>query len=422
MVERKNQNEIIEIHLLDYVALLVRHRWLLIRNVLLAAILGAIISFVLPKKYTATTTILPPTEESGSNLQSLLSDVAIPMMPLKTGHSTAELFVEILRSRSVREGVLNRKYVSKSDTVTLFDIFRTKSYETATGKLSKATCVLASNQGVISISVEMSTPQLAAQVANAFVAELDIVNQQKSTSRAKNSRLYIENQLRMTEQRLGQASQSLAEFQQKHNAISLEDQIKSWIEQAGQLQGQIISTEIELGVLLQTMKPDNPTVLRKQRQVDEMRTIYAEMQLGGDSTSTQHQKFSIPFTEVPAIGLQLAELLREVKVQETVWQLLNQQYYQAKIQEARDTPTVQVLDEAVPPERASKPKRRVIVLVLGLLAGILSVLWIFGEQYFVKVSARAEEKQKLIRIATEFKNDFEKTRTVFQSKIFSRKR
>ena len=265
------------------------------------------------------------------------------------------------------------------------------------------------------MSVEMPTARIAADVANAYVAELDRINKEKNTSRAKNSRLYIENQLRTTEQRLDKASQSLAAFQLKHKAISLEDQLKVWIEQAGELKGQIIGTEVELGVLVQTMKPDNPAVVRKQRRLDEMRRRYEELQYGADTVG-QPQEFYIPFADVPEVGLLLAEMLREVKVQETVWQLLNQQYYQAKIQEARDTPTVQVLDEAVPPEKRSKPKRKLLVVVLGLLGGLLSVFWVFGEEYFSHIDERPNEQKKMARIIGEFRSDMERVKKIFRPK------
>lgn len=414
--DSKIKNDIVEIDLLDYVAVVVRRRWVIIRNAFIAALLGIALSFVLAKKYTATTTILPPAEDSGPNFQSLLPDVSLPMLSLKGAHSTADLFVEILRSRSVCEGVLNRNYVQNGDSVSLFDVFGTNSIEGAGSALFRATRIAASKQGIISVSVEMPTAIMAAGVANAYVAELDRVNKEKSTSRAKNSRIYIENQLRTTERQLAEASQALAEFQQKHKAISLENQLKVWIEQAGELKGQILSTEVELGVALQTMKPDNPAVVRKQRQLDEMRRRYSELQYGADTSAVQQQEFYIPFAEVPEVGLQLAEMLREVKVQETVWQLLNQQYYQAKIQEARDTPTVQVLDEAVPPEKRSKPKRKVLVVVLGLLGGLLSVFWVFGEEYFKRLNERPGEQKKMARIIGELRGDVGRLKRVLHLK------
>jgi len=170
------------------------------------------------------------------------------------------------------------------------------------------------------------------------------------------------------------------------------------------------------GVLLQTMKSDNPEVIRKQRQLDEMRQRYAELQYGADTSSVQQKEFYIPFADVPEVGLQLAELLREVKVQETVWELLNQQYYQAKIQEARDTPTVQVLDEAIPPEKRSKPKRKLLVIVMGLLGGMLSVFWVFGEEYFRQINERPNEQRKMARIIGELKGDIDRFKRAMRRK------
>ncbi|XLM21261.1 hypothetical protein MKD33_03615, partial [Chromobacterium piscinae] len=69
--------------------------------------------------------------------------------------------------------------------------------------------------------------------------------------------------------------------------------------------------------------------------------------------------------------------LRELKYQETIFELLSKQYEMAKIDEAKDSSLIQVLDTAVPPELKSKPKRSLIVMLGlfgGLLIGILSAL------------------------------------------------
>ena len=405
-----------EINLLDGLATLVRHRWFLARNIIIAAIIGIVLAFILPQKYTASTTILPPTDDDGPNFQSLIPDAALPLLQLNGSHSTSDLFIEILKSRSVREGVIDRNYFFRGDSTNLSTVFGIKSKSLCLSKLLEATRILASKQGVITVSAEMPTPQLAADVANAYVVELDRVNNEKNTSRAKNSRIYIEDQLRITEKRLIEASKALALFQQNNKAISLEDQLKVWIEQAGELKGQIISNEVELGVLLQTRKADNPMVIQKQRQLDELNQKYAELQYGGVDTTSHTNEFYIPFANVPEVGLQLAELLREVKVQETVWQLLNQQYYQAKIQEARDTPTVQVLDPAVPPETRSKPKRKLIIIVMGILGGMFSIFWIFGEEYFKYLENRPAEKSILVRIFSDLKSDYDRARKFIQRK------
>ncbi|MCR4438659.1 MAG: Wzz/FepE/Etk N-terminal domain-containing protein [bacterium] len=364
---------------LDVVGLIgriVAKRWLIVRNAVVAYVAVGALSFLMPRRYTAVTTLLPPAELQQSALQGMLAE--LPSVPLSLPKATtpAALFVEILKSRSVREMVLLRTFATKKRQAPLQKLLHAKSLEGGLARLQRCTTVYPSEQGVITIKVEMSEPQLAADVANAMVEALDRVNREKSVSRAKNSRVYIEQQLALTEQKLQEASQALAEFQQTHKAISLEEQTKAAIEGAGDLKGRIIAKQVELGTLRLTMRPDNPQVVMAQRELDEMQARYNALQFGEDSASAHNDEVYIPIAQLPEVARQLAALIREVKVQETVWELLNQQYYQAKIQEARDTPTVQQLDRAVPPERPSKPRRLLLMVVAGLVAGVLSMLWV----------------------------------------------
>ncbi|MDZ7271572.1 MAG: Wzz/FepE/Etk N-terminal domain-containing protein [candidate division KSB1 bacterium] len=396
-----------ELNLVELLSRLVASRWLILRNVLVAAIATGVLSFLLPRRYTAVTTLLPPAEAQQTALQGMLAELpAVPLGFPKAG-SPAALFVEILKSRSVREMVLQRTFSRKKAQAPLLQLLRAKSLESGLDRLARCTTVYASDQGIISIKVEMPEAQLAADVANAMVDALDQVNREKSVSRAKNSRLYIEQQLAQTEVKLREASKALAEFQETHKAIALEEQTKAAIESAGDLKGRIIAKQVELGTLRLTMRPDNPQVILAQRELEEMQARYNALQFGEDSSSGGNKEFYIPIAELPEVARQLAELIREVKVQETVWELLNQQYYQAKIQEARDTPTVQQLDRAVPPERASKPRRMVLVVIAGVLTGVLSALWVLVVPL---VSLAPMDRERLQGMGKELAGDWQRLR------------
>lgn len=407
-----------EIDLLDYLNVIIKRRRMILRNSFYAALAMAVISLLLPKTYTSTTTLLPPEDSGPSGLQSLLANSPVSFLDLGgLGASSADLFVEILKSRSVAEGVLETKYAYKDTLQNLYQIWGINSREQAIKKLRSKTTVILNEQGIIQIAVELHHPELAARVANAYVAELDRVNREKSVSKAKNSRTYIEEQLNLTQANLKKAATELAEYQSQFKALDLQEQTKVAIEKAGELKGTIIAKEVELQLALQIMKPDNPAVVRLQTELNELRKQFEHLQFGppagraGNSVAFEDKKdYFIPFSEVPEVGVRLAELLREVKVQETVWQLLNQQYYSAKIQEARDTPTVQVLDEAKPPERRTKPKRSLLVLVAGFLTFMFSVFWAFVLEYGERVRERQEEYQKLSHIAGEIRADYQKVK------------
>lgn len=375
---------------------------MILKIVAITTILVIIISFMLPCKYTAFATLMPPQEKSKNALEGVLSEVGMAGLSLNNAGSSSEIMVEILHSRSVGERVLNKYFHCKSDSLPLDQILKFPSVDMGLIRMRRKVHFSTSKHGIITVAVELGDAQLAADVANAYVEALDAVNQEKSVSRAKNSRIYIESQLQETENKLVEVTRRLAGFQRQYKAISLDEQMTAAIQQAGELKGQIIAKQVQLGVMQQNMKGENPLVVRGQMEINELQRRYRELQIGNGKESDE---FYVPFSEVPEIGLQLSELTREAKVQETVWELLNQQYYQAKIQEAQDTPTVQVLDRAVPPVLKSFPRRKLLVIIFGLLSLIVGILWAFVKEYLARPEIRPGDKKQVDEIVSEIRWD-----------------
>ena len=397
-----------EINLLDYLGVIFKRRRMIIRNSLLAGLIMLVLSFLLPKTYTATTTLLPPGEGDQNGLRSLLLNSPISMFDVPgIPASSSDIFVEILKSRTVAEAVLSKKYKSEETGQDLYEIWDIENQTDALNELHEKSTIFANEQGMINISVEVHNAELSAQIANAFVEALDEVNREKSFSRAKNSRIDIEEQLKQTEVRLKKAATALADFQSQFRAVDLQAQTRVSIEKAGEIKGTIMAKEVELKVALQTLKRDNPIINRLQTELDELKIQFEHLQFGNSIPFEEQKDYFIPFSDVPEVGSRLAEFLRDVKVQETVWQLLNQQFYSAKIQEARDTPTIQVLDAAVSPERRTRPKRKLLVVVTSFLTLVFSVFWAFGLEY---VERNKEEKdfQKMSGMVEELKADYNK--------------
>ncbi len=415
MIEQRENFEDKSINLWDLLQILLEKRWMIIKNCAVVFVLAILITLILPKKYTATATLLPPEKNSSINPLANFSSEMLPNLGFLNTNTTAELFVQILSSRSVKQAVLNRQYHYVGKREHLIDYFDTKIMEKGIEKLTDVTSILASPEGIISISVELGNPELAAAVANAYTSELDSINQRKSTSRAKSSRIYIENQLELTKQRLQKADAALAEFMQSHKAISLADQTRAAIEEAGELKGKIIAREVELVLKLRIRRPGHEEIATLQAEIFELKKQYTKMQYGTENLMEDDKsEFYIPMVNVPDVSLQLAELMRVVKVQETVFELLNQQYYQAKIQETKDTPTVQVLDEAMPPAFRSKPKRALIVILAVSVMFLLGVFHAFFSNYFAKIKSQQTNQEKILFIKTTIKTDYEKIKRFFQ--------
>lgn len=403
-----------EMDLLSLSSAVVQHRRMIMRNVLVAVLSFIIISLIWPRSYVATTSILPPDSAEPDGLSLLLNNTPFSGLVIPRARTSSDLFAEILASRSVQEGVLRHPLEFDGKETNLLEYWEEAQISKALKQLSELTTIATTEQGIITIDVQMDHPELAAQVANAFVAELDQVNKEKSISRAKNSRVYIEGQLQLTQSKLNTAADSLRLFQERHHAVALPEQMRAAIDGVAEVKGTLIAKRVQLEVMQQTMRASNPAVLQLQAELRELQKQYNGMQFG--STGNGAKDYFPAFAEVPQISQQLATLVREVKVQETIWELLNQQFYQAKIQEARDTPTVQVLDPAVPPERHAKPKRLLMVLIGTTVVFIFSFLAAIIMFYAKQARRDTAEWEKWRGLASAINNDVQHLRQRFARK------
>jgi uncharacterized protein involved in exopolysaccharide biosynthesis len=392
----------------DYFAILVKWRRLIVINFVVVCLLAAGLSFLLPKWYKAKATLLPPVEQPSAayGLVSMLSELPFGDLGVPGVSSPSEVFKAILESRSVAEAI-----VKKWD---LMKVYKKKKLEHAVLKLWDHSGVEITEEGIIEISVEERSPELAAKIANAFVEELDRINQMTSVSQAKNTRVFVEGRLKETEENLHEAEEALRLFQEEHKTVSLTDQTAAAIQSAAELKARQVALEVERGVLLKTFSDDHPQVVRLQSEIEELQKQLDQVTLGDIQEPHVGQQdqmsgegnFSIPLSEVPSVGLQLARLTREVEIQVAIFELLTQQHEQAKIQEAKDTPTVQVLDRAAPPELRSRPIRRRIVLFGGGLSIFFSLLLIAWMEYLSELRLRRQEEyHRLQGLLRELKAD-----------------
>jgi len=394
-----------EISTLDYLLRLLKWRkWILI-NFLAVCLVTAGISFLLPKWYRATATIMPPTEEMGELGLSPLT-VNLAQLGFIRGPEKSLAYLAILESRTVMESVA-RKF-------DLASVYKTKNMEATIDVLRSKVDVQIQQEGTITVSVLDKDPQRAADLANAFVYYLDSLNTELNIEKARNNRIFIEKRYEENKRDLKKTEEALKAFQQTYGAISLPEQTKAAIMAAADLQAQIIALEVELGVKERSLSPTHQEVIQLKTQLSELKKKLNKIKFGNEKGFSKGQtmrnnateEFFIPFIEIPEVGLEYARLLREVEVQSKLYELLTQQYEQAKIQEAKDTPTVQVLDKAVPPLKKAKPKRVIITLTSGISCTIIFILFIFIYERIQIVKERDKAKyDKISSIFTTLRND-----------------
>ncbi|MBD3169003.1 MAG: hypothetical protein GF307_05935 [candidate division Zixibacteria bacterium] len=372
----------------DYFLVLLKWRKVIFFNVIAVGVVVGIISLIIPSWYYSATTVMPPTEESfglGSAATSMLGGLGAFVgggagggLSLPSFGSSSDIYAEILASRTVVERVTRENNLAEA-----FD------YDRVDEELLKTvwdqTSVEVKPTGMIKIGFEAKDPVLAAQTANSYAAVLNSVNQQLKNIRASNTRRFIGERLDQNRKDLAEAEENLRAFKEKHNALDLTEQIKAQIGTIADLNSKLVMAEIEYGVLLESMSPNNAAARKVKSRIDQIDKQLNEMMEGSDNES---RNIILPFSDTPQLGLEFVRLTREFEIQETIFELLITQFEQAKIEEQKDTPTLQVLDEAKPPERRSRPVRFKMVL-MGMLGSLaFSVIVVLLIEYFSKLKER----------------------------------
>ena len=373
-----------EINLLDYWRVLVKRKLLIGIIVGAAFVVSIIYSLTLPPIYASTASIFPPQQEgSMSGIASQLSGGLGALAGGFLGVSApVDQWMAILKSETIKDAIIKR--------FDLIKVFNVNTMDDARNAISGMIKVSRANEGIISITVEDKDPQRAATLANAIVEELDRINKGIVTTSGRRMRVFVEERLKGAKSELRTSEETIKGFQERNRAIKLDDQSRAVIEAMGTVKGQLMAKEVELQTLLSYATPNNPQAEILSTQVKELRERLRELEEGKTNPDNPSQKnIFIPTTMIPDLSLQYARLLRDAKVQQTLYELLTQQYEIARIQEAKDTATVQVLDDAKVPERKVKPKKRQIIMLTTITAAFFGVFVAFFMEYISRVKREA---------------------------------
>jgi uncharacterized protein involved in exopolysaccharide biosynthesis len=380
-----------EINLLDYWRVLKKRGRLIVGLTFISLLAAGLLSyFVMTKIYESTAAILAPKESGGTTGNLAAALVATGAGQLLSGllpstGTNRDTFVAILKSRTVAQDIVER--------FKLKDYYEKKYTQDAMKALQDATTIKVSKEGAISVTVEDRDPKLAAEIANAYVANLDRLFAKLGTTDASRQRAFITDRLEKTEKALRQAEEALRRFQENNKAIVVQEQAKAGIEEAAKVKGAIVAAEAQLEFLRTYATDSNPQVVAQRRQLEEMKRQLAQMQYGlgmelpseSRNPGQPRKEFHVPFAKMPELGMEFIRLMREVKVQETVQNLLTAQFEQAKINEARDMPTVQLLDKAVAAERKSRPKTVLNMAIAGALSLFVGIFLAFFLEYVERI-------------------------------------
>src|SRR3984957_10011847 len=394
-----------------YLRLVWARRRLLYRVGLYALLASAAIAFLIPKRYETTTRLMPPDSQSSSGLMMAaaamtggaggggLAGIASDVLGLK---SSSDVFVGVLGSGTVADRMIEQFDLKK--------VYHSDHKEDLRKALSAHTAVSVERKSqIISITVTDHSPERAAAMAQAYVEELNKLMADLSTSSARRERIFLEGRLEKVNKDLEDAERDFSQFASKNTAVDVKEQAKAMVTAAAQLQGEMIAAQSQYEGLRQIYTDSNPRVRTIKARIDELQHQLDKLGGKGESAtnveSAPGDSFYPSIRKLPLLGVTYADLYRRTRIQEAVLEVLTKEYELAKVQEAKEIPTVKVLDPAPIPDRKSFPPRLLIMFVGTMMALIAVSVWILGSDIWDSADAGDPRKMFARQMLADVRSD-----------------
>ena len=375
------------------------HRHVLVRAAIVGLVVFTAVAFLIPKRYKSTAQLMPPDELSsgGAMLAALSSRVggglaglagsALGMKP------TGALFVGILQSDTVRDDLIHKFNLQK--------LYRTRYIEDTRKELASKTDVAEDREsGIITISVTAHDPHRAEAMVQEYVNRLNWVVTHLSTSAARRERVFLDERLRQVKAELEEAERQFSQFASKKGAIDVPSQGRAMVTAAATLQGELIAAGSELQGLRQIYTDNNVRVRSVQARVDELRKSLRNIAGKGANEKSSAKELFPSISQLPVLGVTYADLLRRTKVQEAIFETLTQQDELAKVQEAKDVPSVKVLAPPLVPQKKSFPPHLLIMFLGTLLAAAGAIAWVLASAAWQAIEPDDPRKAVAIEVWT----------------------
>jgi uncharacterized protein involved in exopolysaccharide biosynthesis len=358
-------------------------------------ILFTVIAFLLPKRYTATAHLMPPDYSSASQLAMSLPSLSgkddegggggggglgvgsvMGFASKLLGFSTSgSLIAGVLQSRTVEDGI-----IAQFD---LMELYSAKYPEDARKTLESNTEIKEDPKtGIIAVSFEDEDQKRAAAVAHAYIENLNHVLEGVNASSAHRERVFIDQRLAEVKKELDASAREFSEFSSANSAIDIPEQAKAMVGAAADLEAKLIAAQSMLGGLKQIYTDSNvnvrqmeATVAELQKQIDQFGG--KDVIPAGGTTLPKNQLYP-SVRQLPLLGVKYLDLYRRTKIDEAVFEFLTKQGEIARVEEARDVPSVQVLDPAVVPQKKTSPHRLLIMLIGMCFTFLAGAAWLVG--------------------------------------------
>lgn len=350
--------------LIDVLESAVQHKPLALRCALAGCALSLVVGLLLPKGYRATALILPPQQNQGI-MDLMMANVGLGLSgagDLFGKGSDANRYVGMLASEAVCDSLIDR--------FKLMDAYRCDTRSDTYRVLQRKASVSAGKKdGIITITVEDRDPERAAQLANAYVGELDRLVARLKETGAGNSNAFYAERLAQAKGDLARAEEAMSAFRARNTVVSVPNQAEAAISGLAQMQAQLLAQEVQLAVSRRQLTEESSEVKNLRGAVSSLKRRVGELEAAGTGGA-------IPgIGSLPELGQQYLRLMREVKIQETLVDLLTKQYQMTQLAQVNGISGVKIIQPARAADKEFEPKLGLIAAIGGLAGGALGLLY-----------------------------------------------
>lgn len=381
------------IELFDFLILVVKRKRLFILITILCLGLSYLtVYFLIPPEYDSKGLIVA-TEDFNSmgglgSIAQGLNDLPLANLGLKglSINDKYDLFTTLIYSRTNLEKLVNKFGLMK-------DYGTDKMYKAVKNLKDKITVDVDEHNAFV-VTVRASSPDKAAKMTNFLLNDVNSQVIKLNIQKSKNNRIFLEGRYNAMKENLKNAEDSLKVFQQKTGLLYAENQIKAIMEEYTQLEGNLIEKQIEKSVLAKIYGAKSPQAENAEITVNEFQTKLDELKSSGKGDG-----ILLALNSLPEEALRYYRYYRNINIYSTLLQFLLPMYEQAKFQEQKDVPVLQVVDYGAPPERKSYPPRTLFALLITIFVDSAILLFLFLKEMISKT-----ENQKLLFIKKEIFN------------------
>ena len=348
------------------------------------AVVAAVVSLIMTPVYTARTVIMPPQHQQSSSSAILSSLNSIP--GISSGglaglvqKSPDEMYVKFLTSESVQNTLI--------DSFNLKDRYKESTYLETRKALNNNLKVFADKKsGLITISVEDTDPKVAADIANANIKALSTLMGRLAVTEAQHKRVFFDAEIKVVESALSQAEQRFKTAQQRTGLQVPSISAKTSLQSIADLHGQISAREAQLRAMRVFATDNNNEVKKLSTELSVLKFELTKIEQGTGEVNTS------------ALQLEALSAYRDMKVHEAILESMVKQAQLARIDEAKEGQTIQVVDPATPPERRSSPQRILLVLITFFVGLVLSVTIVLLRNALTKASHSLQNEAMIARL------------------------